>query len=216
MLAKSTTAAIILAAGRSSRMEHGQHKLLLPLGEKPVIAHVMEAVLASRARPQVVVLGHQAHSVRQVLSSYSINTSLISIENPDYEQGMSTSLRVGLNILQSMDRTHSIDSALVLLGDQPFVSSKVIDTLIDRRIQSGQEIIAPVYHGKRGTPVLFAASLFPELAEVTGDEGGKSVVARHQDQLELVEINDTLAHHDVDTWEAYELAVANWHEQYSD
>jgi molybdenum cofactor cytidylyltransferase len=206
-------AAIILAAGCSSRMEQGQHKLLLPLGDKPVIAHVMEAVLASQARPQIVVLGYQALRVRNVLASYSINTSLILIENPDYEQGMSTSLRTGIATLQSMDRTQMIDSALILLGDQPFISAEIINTLITRRKESGQRIIVPTYQGKQGTPVLFAASLFPELTQVVGDKGGKSVINCHPTEIENVDISNSMAEHDVDTWEAYQQAIADWQDK---
>lgn len=213
MSERPSIAAIILAAGRSSRMERDQHKLLLPLGDKPVIAHVMEAVLASQTRPQIVVLGYQALRVRNVLTRYSINTSLILIENPDYEQGMSTSLRTGIETLQSMDRTQMIDSALILLGDQPFVSAEIINTLITRRKESGKRIIVPTYRGTRGTPVLFAASLFSELTQVVGDEGGKSVILRHSTEVENVDISDSMAEHDVDTWEAYQQAIAGWQDK---
>jgi molybdenum cofactor cytidylyltransferase len=194
-------------------MERDQHKLLLPLGDKPVIAHVMEAVLASQTRPQIVVLGYQALRVRNVLTRYSINTSLILIENPDYEQGMSTSLRTGIETLQSMDRTQMIDSALILLGDQPFVSAEIINTLITRRKESGKRIIVPTYRGTRGTPVLFAASLFSELTQVVGDEGGKSVILRHSTEVENVDISDSMAEYDVDTWEAYQQAIAGWQDK---
>src|SRR2546423_1257515 len=93
------TAAIILAAASSSRMGAGRHKLLLPLGNRPVLAHVIETALASRARPILVVLGHQAESVRATIAPYNGPPALHFIENPDYLQGMSTSIRAGIQAL---------------------------------------------------------------------------------------------------------------------
>ncbi len=101
MHSQRSTAAIILAAGSSSRMGAGRHKLLLPLHERPVLAHVIDAALASQARPIVVVLGHQAEQVRAQLARYSTDSAITYVENPDYLQGMSTSMRVGLAYLQT-------------------------------------------------------------------------------------------------------------------
>ncbi|GLV56710.1 hypothetical protein KDH_35490 [Dictyobacter sp. S3.2.2.5] len=205
-----SVAALILAAGSSSRMSHGHHKLLLPLGERPVLSHVVEAALQSQATPVLVVLGHQSAQVFAALSSYMNHNKLHVQENPDYRSGMSTSLRIGIQAL-----THYPDcsAVLVLLGDQPFVSAQLIDRLLMARRQSGKRIIAPCYHGKRGNPVLFDASLFSELATVSGDEGGRSVIARHADEVEQVELSDALAQHDVDTWEAYQAALTIWQSQ---
>src|SRR5579859_6448237 len=117
------TAAIVLAAGSSSRMGDGRHKLLLPLHSRPVLAHVLDAVLASQVRPVVLVLGHQPEQVRTHLPAYATYSDLYIVENPDYLQGMSTSMRLGIQTLQANGYTKyedgSIDSALVLLGDQP-------------------------------------------------------------------------------------------------
>src|SRR5215469_16146995 len=95
----SSSGAIILAAGSSSRMGAGRHKLLLPLAGRPVLVHVIDIVLASQARPLVIVLGHQANKVRAQLASYAVHPNVIITENPDYLHGMSTSLHVGLRIL---------------------------------------------------------------------------------------------------------------------
>src|SRR5438093_8106604 len=91
-----STAAIILAAGSSSRMGGGRHKLLLPLDDRPVLAHVIDATLASQARPILIVLGHHAHEVRKQIATYAAHPDITLIENPDYLQGMSTSMRSGL------------------------------------------------------------------------------------------------------------------------
>src|SRR5260370_17652597 len=87
------------------------------------------------------------------------------------------------------------------------ITSCIIDNLITIYNATGKRIVAPLYAGKRGSPVLFDASLFPELLEVTGDEGGRTVLERHRQDLELVEMGDALANIDVATWAAYQQAL---------
>jgi molybdenum cofactor cytidylyltransferase len=201
-------------------MGAGQHKLLLPLGDRPVLAHVIEATLASHARPIILVLGHQATQVRASIPHYATHPSITLVENHDYTKGMSTSLRVGLQALTATCSKAeptpypNPNGALVLLGDQPLIIPSILDTLIATRQATGKCIIAPLYNGKRGNPVLFDASLFPELMEVTGDEGGRSVIERHRQDLVTVEVGDTVAPYDVDTWEAYQQVVTEWHRQH--
>jgi molybdenum cofactor cytidylyltransferase len=214
MLEKHSIAAIILAAGSSSRMSNGQHKLLLPLGGRPVLAHILETALHSQASPILLILGHQSEQIEAAILDYTKNEHLIKLNNPDYQQGMSTSLRLGLAQIASLDPQHDIEGAIVLLGDQPFISTEIIDALIDSKHTSQKRIIAPCYHGKRGNPVLLDASLFGELAAVTGDEGGRSVITRHPEDIESVELGDAMANHDVDTWEAYQQAVNIWQRQH--
>ncbi|TMC25045.1 MAG: nucleotidyltransferase family protein, partial [Chloroflexi bacterium] len=103
-----------------------------------------------------------------------------------------------------------VDSALIMLGDQPLITAQVIDALISARRTSGRRIVAALYGGKRGNPTLFAASLFGELMEVTGDEGGRRVLERHREEVESVELGDAAASFDVDTWEAYQEVVEMW------
>ena len=209
------TAAIILAAGSSTRMGAGRHKLLLPLGDRPVLAHVIDATLASQARPIILVLGHQVDQVRTQIAPYITHPNITIIENPMYLDGMSTSMRVGMQSLISDGYKKSalsshIDSALIMLGDQPMITSRIIDNLITMYNATGKRIVAPLYAGKRGSPVLFDASLFHELLEVTGDEGGRTVLERHHQDLELVEMGDALANFDVDTWDAYQQVLEAW------
>lgn len=207
----TSTAAIILAAGSSSRMGEGRHKLQLPLGNRPVLLHVVDAACASQARPIIIVLGHQAGQVRTLLAGY--DTSITLIENPDYAQGMSTSIRTGIQaLIKSNDdiSLYSPDSALILLGDQPLITQQIIDTLIAAKRSTGKRIITPLYGGKRSSPTLFEASLFPELMELTGDEGGRRLLESYRTDIATVELGDALASYDVDTWEAYQQVVAEW------
>jgi molybdenum cofactor cytidylyltransferase len=213
-----STAAIILAAGSSSRMGGGRHKLLLPLDDRPVLAHVIDASLASQARPIIIVLGHQSNRVRSHIKQYSTHDDITLVENAHYQLGMSSSLRIGIQTLLTngyriCHNSHQIDSVLIVLGDQPLITPKIIDALITAYRSTGKAIVAPLYKGKRGSPVLFDKSLFTELIEVTGDEGGRTVLERHRDEVELIEIGDILANYDVDTWEAYEQVVEAWNGQ---
>jgi molybdenum cofactor cytidylyltransferase len=210
-----STAAIILAAGSSSRMGGGRHKLLLPLNDRPVLAHVIDASLQSQAHPIIVVLGHQSDQVRLHISQYTNHEQITLVENVYYQQGMSSSLRIGIQTLLSNGYRHEhnsyqIDSTLIVLGDQPLITPKIIDALITAYRSTGKAIVAPLYKGKRGGPVLFDRSLFSELIEVTGDEGGRTVLEYHRHEVELIEIEDALANYDVDTWEAYEQVVEAW------
>src|SRR6266581_7157571 len=213
-----STAAIILAAGSSSRMGGGHHKLLLPLDDRPVLAHVIDATLASQARPILIVLGHHADQVRRKIATYATHPDITLIENPDYLQGMSTSMRSGLQTIIShgyrkFKAWQVVDSALILLGDQPLITPRIIDTLISIWQTTGKRIVAPLYDGKRGNPILFANSLFSELLEVSGDEGGRSVVERHRNEIATVEMGNPLANIDVDTWEAYQQVLVAWEQK---
>ncbi len=215
MQIESSTATIILAAGRSSRMGEGRYKLLLPLGDRPVLAHVLAAAQASHAHPIVLVIGHQAEQVRAQIPPYITRPDLTIVENPHYLQGMSTSLHVGIQALMNHDTTapetpHAIDSVIVLTGDQPLLTSSIIDTLITTRHTSNKPIVVSHYNGKPGSPTLFAASLFPELLNIQGDQGGRSILDTHRHDIAIAEHNDPTASYDVDTWDAYQQVVAIW------
>jgi molybdenum cofactor cytidylyltransferase len=216
MKLQETIAAIILAAGSSSRMGAGRHKLFLPLGERPVLVHVLEAVLAAQTHPIVLVLGHQADQARTLLDPYLHTPDLQVIENAAYKQGMSTSLRAGLQALTDPNgriAQKHIGGAIILLGDQPLITTRIIDSLVTIWQTGGKRIVTPLYNGKRGNPVLFSADLFPELANVTGDEGGRSVIERHRQEVVTVEMEDARASFDVDTWEAYQQVVVEWQQK---
>lgn len=208
-----TTAAVILAAGTSSRMGAGRHKLLLPLANRPVLAHVIEAVLASQARPIIVVLGYHADVVRKQLAAWLADPAIIVVTNPDYSQGMSTSMRIGIQTLLLggyMKSERLVDSALIILGDQPLITSHIIDALIHAHQTGSKGIVAPLYDGQRGNPVLFRASFFPELLEAQGDEGGRTVLQRHRNEVVTIDLGSATRWFDVDTWEAYQEVVAAW------
>ena len=191
-------AAIILAAGRSSRM--GSHKLLLPFRGRPIVNWVLAAACASQADPVIVIIGHEAEKIDAALRA---ERWFLAIHNPWYVEGMSTSLRIGLAATRK-----DVDGAIILLGDQPLVTAEIINAMIAESAREPDAIIAASYEGRRGNPVLFPRQYFAELDTSTGDEGGRSVLARHSEQVRLMEIDDALAGFDVDTPEEYQALIS--------
>ena len=170
----SRVAAIVLAAGTSSRYRAADPslstKLVAMLDGKPLVRHVAEAALASRARPVVVVTGHAERDVALAIDGLAVDRVL----NPHYATGLASSLRAGLSVLRS-DAT----GALVLLGDMPGVTSVVIDRLIACfEAEPGVDAVVPVHDGRRGNPALLASSLFAAAAALHGDEGARRLLAR--------------------------------------
>jgi molybdenum cofactor cytidylyltransferase len=185
----------------------GQHKLLLPLGGRPLVSYAVEAASASVADPVVVVLGYQAAEVTRALPAGRYTTCV----NADFASGMASSLRLGMETLSSLDTSTSpIIGAAVLLADQPLVSATMINQLLIAAGAAPDAIIAAAYEGQRGTPVYFPASLWSELLQIGGDEGGRSVIARHQDLLRLEPFDDPAMGLDVDRMEDYLQLKANW------
>ncbi|MBM3582796.1 MAG: nucleotidyltransferase family protein [Alphaproteobacteria bacterium] len=186
-----TVAALILAAGRSSRMGDA-NKLLADLNGAPIVARVAEAALASRARPVVAVTGHEAAKVRAALAGFAIEVA----HNPDYALGMSTSLKAGIAAL----RAKSVAGALVLLGDMPRVTAATIDALIAAFEQSGgRAICVPEAGGQRGNPVLWPHDLFGGMSALSGDKGARDLLARYADRIVRVPASSAEIFADVDT-----------------
>lgn len=182
-------AAIVLAAGRSTRM--GSNKLLADWDSKPLVRHVAEAALASSARPVILVTGHQAAEITAVLAGLD----LVGVHNSDYAAGMSTSLRAGIAAVPTI-----CAGALVLLGDMPLIGSSVLDGLTAAFLGAeGARAAVPVSAAGWGNPVLISRELFPELASLTGDRGARALLEAHRDQVvEWTAPNDAL-HLDIDT-----------------
>ena len=206
-----SVAVILLAAGRSSRMAEGHHKLLLSLGDRPVLVHVIESILASQAHPLVIVLGYQVEQMHTILAPYLTQSQVTAVENPNYREGMSTSLRKGVATL--LASTQPLEGALIMLGDQPLMTPEVINTVIETHHTTHKRIVTPYFNGRRGNPTFFAASLFPELLEMTGDEGARKVIKQHPQDVAIVELQDSDSNYDVDTWEAYQQVVTLWEQR---
>jgi molybdenum cofactor cytidylyltransferase len=172
-------AALLLAAGLSRRMAP-RNKLVVPDATgTAMVARAADAVLASRARPVIAVLGHQADEVAAALGPRKLRM----VRAPDYESGLSASLRAGLAALPA-----EAEAVLVCLGDMPLVTRNLIDRLLDAYDpDEGNLIVVPTHHGKRGNPVLWDRRFFAEMTALTGDTGARTLLLRHAEHVVEVE-----------------------------
>ena len=170
--------AIVLAAGRSSRM--GSSKPLLRLRGRPLLELTLEAVSRSRVGQVVVVLGYQADQVRDEVRLARARV----VVNPDFTEGLSSSIRTGV---------HAAGAAaahLFVLGDEPFVSQATYEAILDAWVREGPPLVIPRYRGRRGNPVLVDRSLAAEVATLSGDTGVRALFPRHAEDLRWVEVDD--------------------------
>lgn len=186
-------AAIILAAGASTRF--GQPKQLLDWGGRPLIAHVADVALSAGLARVTVVLGYQAEAVLAALGTRPVQTLM----NWRWNEGLSTSVQIGLAALPP-----DTEAAIFLHCDQPFVTPDLLRALVSRFRESGAPIVYPSLSGQQRTPVLFAGELFPELATVSGDEGGRALIARYADRAATLPVSDARILADIDTPADYE------------
>jgi CTP:molybdopterin cytidylyltransferase MocA len=187
--------AIVLAAGGSTRM--GRPKALLPLEGGTVLSVVAALVLSARIDRLVIVLGHEAETIRRA-AGLPDDPRLRLVVNPGWAEGMASSLRAGLLAGEEWD------AALVALGDQPGVDPIAIERLVTAW-QQGARIAAVAHGGRLGHPVLFDRSLFPALRLLQGDVGARAILKAHGDAVARVEGSPL---RDLDTPSDYEAFVA--------
>ncbi|RJF75372.1 NTP transferase domain-containing protein [Rhodopseudomonas palustris] len=190
-------AAVILAAGRSTRMG-GPNKLLAELNGKPLVRIVAEQVLACKAgsgpaRP-IVVTGHQADQVEAALAGLDVSF----VPNPDYAEGLASSVKAGIAAVGD-----DADGAIVCLGDMPLVGTELLDRLIDAfDPDRGALIVVPVADGRRGNPVLWSRRFFAELMTLGGDVGARHLIAKHAEAVTELPVEGAGAFLDIDTPDA--------------
>ena len=185
-----TVAGIILAAGRSSRFEDG-HKLLATVGDIPMVRHVCMALAASNLDEIVLVVSESDGPVAKAAGQGRWRI----VENTQARDGLSTSLRAGLQSISA-----NAGGVLVALADMPGITAALANTLIREFKANADAIAFPAANdGRRGHPVIWPQALFPELMRVTGDSGGKSVLTAHKDLWRPVPCEDQGAFADIDT-----------------
>ena len=185
-------AALLLAAGQSSRME--SNKLLAEIDGRPMVARVAQRLLSSHARPIVAVLGNEADRVDAALGKLPVER----VRNPAFAEGLSSSLKAGLAALPA-----DVDGVIVCLGDMPLVAGRDLDRLIAAfNPLEGRAIIVPTRRGKRGNPVLWAKRFIPEMAELAGDVGAKHLIGEHAELVCEVEMDSDGVLVDIDTPDA--------------
>lgn len=188
-------AAIVLAAGRSSRMR-GPNKLLADIGGAPLVRRVVAQVAASRAAPVIVVTGHQRAEVARALEGLDVRF----VHNEAYGEGIASSVKAGIAAVPE-----ECDGALVCLGDMPLVGAGLIDALVDRFApDAGALIVVPVSGGRRGNPVLWSRRFFPELMALEGDVGARHLIERRGEAVAEIAVEGDGAFVDIDTPEALE------------
>ncbi len=186
-------AGVVLAAGLSRRMGP-DNKLLSQWRGQALVAHVVTALRASNLSSVYVVTGHDAAAVQESLS----NCAVQFVHNPDYAQGMSTSLRAGLSALGP-----EVDGAVIALADMPWIQAGHVNTLLRAFDPEGaQDICVPTFERKRGNPVLWASKYFFEMRRLSGDMGARSLLRTHSDAVLEVPMPDPATNIDVDTPQA--------------
>ncbi len=182
-------AALVLAAGRSSRMG-GTNKLLCEVSAAPLVRRVAEAALTSRCCMTLVVTGFEAWRVEAALADCPVSI----VRNADFAAGLSTSLICGLRALP-----RDLDGALVLLADMPHVGAAEIDRLVSAFDPRRPAIVVPECGGRRGNPVLWPKSYFAEMQTLSGDTGAKALIDRHRGEVTVVPFDSEAIFADVDT-----------------
>jgi molybdenum cofactor cytidylyltransferase len=197
--AAGRVAAVVLAAGRSTRMG-AINKLIAEIGGKPLVRIAAEQALASSARPVIVVTGHQREKVEEALAGLPVRFA----HNPDFAEGLGASLRTGIAAVPD-----DVDGAVICLGDMPQVDAALIDRLIAAfDPERGALIVVPTIEGRRGNPVLWSRRFFPDLRQIQGDVGARHLIASYAEAVVEVPVSGESAFVDVDTPESLSAVKA--------
>ena len=191
--------AIVLAAGRSRRM--GAQKLLLPLGGRPVIARVVDEVIASPVRDTFVVVGSDEASIRDALAGRPVHF----VTNPETGGEMLSSVRWGLAAMPD-----DCVGAAIALGDQPDVTREVIATLVEAFEATGRGIVVPTHAGRRGHPIVVSLRYRDEILTQYGDVGLRGLLHAHAEDVLEVEVHSPDILEDLDEPGDYERAQARF------
>ncbi|MFZ0663183.1 MAG: nucleotidyltransferase family protein [Acidobacteriaceae bacterium] len=188
--------AVVLAAGRSARM--GWAKQLLRVGGRTMLTQTLENVRASGVDEVILVLGFSAEVIRREIPAALLSAVRVVV-NADYESGMASSLRAGLATVGL-----TMDAALIVLADQPFVRPETMGRIIEQYRRSDARIVVPFYRGSRGNPVLLDRAVFAEAMTLEGDVGCRAIFADHAGEMARVDVDDAAILADIDSREDYE------------
>lgn len=190
----SSVGLIILAAGASTRL--GTPKQLLLYQGRSFVRHIAEVAIASVCQPIAVVLGAHAQRIKPEVSQLPVQV----VENQQWAEGMSSSLRVGMEALNAMNP--KLEAVAIALCDQPFVSSQRLNRIVEAYHFTGKAIIASEYSGTLGVPALFSRTLFSELMALKSTEGAKQLIKKHIHEVFSVPFPEGAI--DIDTPKDYE------------
>lgn len=187
------TALLILAAGASRRL--GRPKQQLLFHNQTLLNRIIGTAMALNAGPVVVVVGEDAD--RQ------LSQNIIVVPNPEWTEGMASSIRIGIKTLQT--DFPSVETVIIMVCDQPYVSTDLLQEMIDHYKENKKPVIACTYADTIGTPVLFHKEIFPELMELRGDKGARVLINKESHRVGLV--NFPQGNIDIDTEEDYERLI---------
>lgn len=175
----------------------GRPKQMLAWQGKTLLRHVLESLITSDADEIILVLGHEAEAIRKSATELQIKVVI----NPDYKQGMASSLRQGLLALDPRS-----EAFLVLLADQPGIGPDIINHMIREFQQANPKrgIVRPVYHGLRGHPVLIGAQYLQEARQLQGDVGARQILMNHPEDILEIDVDQDVVLKDIDTPEEYQ------------
>ena len=186
-------AAVVLAAGRSTRMG-AVNKMLAVIDGKPLVRIAAEQAVASRAKPVIVVTGHEREKVETALSGLPVRV----LHNPDFAEGLGTSLKAGIAAVPD-----EADAAIVCLGDMPQVDAALINKLVSAfDPERGALVIVPSIDGRRGNPVVWSRRFFDDLMSIQGDIGARHLIGTYAEAVVEVPVVGEAALTDVDTPES--------------
>jgi molybdenum cofactor cytidylyltransferase len=186
------TAGIILAAGASRRF--GRPKQLVNFRGKPLLEWVIDAAAHSDLDTIILILGHAHDEILERLDERLLEADISTFINHEYPSGQSSSLKIGLSMVRGDHQ-----AAIFLPGDQPLITSQLINQLIDAFWKSPKTIAAPVYGGRRGAPAIFGRRHFDALMQTEGDRGGRGLIETHAGDVLEVETGDPHMLADIDT-----------------
>ncbi|MFN6528668.1 nucleotidyltransferase family protein [Nostoc sp. ChiSLP03a] len=195
---KSTIAVMILAAGASTRM--GTPKQLLLYQGRSFLQYITDIAIASVCQPVVVVLGANAEQIHPQIKQLPVKV----VKNSNWACGMSTSIKSGIELLNNLPQ--KIEAVVITLCDQPFVSTQIINQLVDTYYSTKKPIIACEYGDTLGVPALFSQTFFSELVALKETSGAKKVINHHLN--EVFSIPFPLGDIDIDTPTDYEQLLS--------
>lgn len=193
---KIHTGIVVLAAGASSRL--GSPKQLLTYAGSTLLQHAIDTALASNAPHVIVVLGANAKIIKEEVKDATAEIVL----NDAWEEGMASSIRYGLQML--VEKNPQTEAVVFMVADQPFVTTDLLNNLLDLHRKEQHSIVASKYETTFGTPVLFGKAFFNELLQLKGDFGAKSLVRKYINEAAFVSFPK--GEIDIDTMDDYEKA----------
>ena len=196
--------AVILAAGESRRMGK-QNKLLLPLGGEALLVKLVKSVCASHVGQVLVVVGHEAGKIRRELNNFPLSF----VYNPNFSEGMTTSIKFGVK-----EVSPDSDGFLICLADMPFINTseinKLINAYVQNRIKEKGLIVVPVFRGQRGNPVLFSSEFRNDILEYKKESGCRGVIMNNSESVKEIKMDNDNMLLDVDTLKDYQRLKENF------